>query len=61
MGISNSTVVLYMGIIKVKKISKISPKNQLDIYFVTSRQDWLGTTKPKNVFKLTKNPSTKLI
>ena len=32
---------------------KISPKNQLNIYFVTGRQYWLGTAKPKNVFRST--------
>ena len=26
---------------------KISPQNQLNIYFVTSRQDWLGMAKLK--------------
>ena len=30
-------------------------------YFVTSRQDWLGIAKPKNIFRSTYNPSTKLI
>ena len=40
---------------------KISPKNQLDIYYMTSNQDWLGKAKPKNVFRSTKNPSMKLI
>ena len=30
-------------------------------YFVTSRQYWLGIAKPKNVFRSTINPSTKLI
>ena len=35
--------------------------NQLDIYFVTSRKDWLGIAKPKNVFRSAKKPSTKLI
>ena len=54
--LSYSTVVLYIGIVKVWDSSpKISPKNQLDIYFVTSRQDWLGIAKPKNVFRSTKN------
>ena len=43
--ISYSRVVLYIGIIKV--CPKISPKNQLDIYFVTSRRNWLGIAKPK--------------
>ena len=36
-------------------------QNQLNIYCVTSRQDWLGIVKPKNVFRSTINPSTKLI
>ena len=30
---------------------KISPQNQLDIYFVTSRQYSLGIAKLKNVFR----------
>ena len=40
---------------------KISPQNQIKIYFVISRQDWLGIAKPNNVFRSTINPSTKLI
>ena len=34
-------------------------QNQLNIYFVTSRQYWLGTFKLKNVL-LSINPSTKM-
>ena len=34
---------------------------QLTIYFVISRQYWLGTAKPKNVFRSIINPSTKLM
>ena len=39
----------------------LAPKYQLNICFVTSRQDWLGITKPKNVFRSTINPFTQLI
>ena len=39
----------------------LAPKYQLNIYFVTSKQNWLGTAKPKNVFISTINPSAKLI
>ena len=42
---SYSTVVLYIGIMKVRDIGpKLSPQNQLDIYF-------LSIAKPKNVFR----------
>ena len=41
-------------------VPKIPPQNQLNIYFVTSKQDWLGIAKPKNVFRSAINPSTKL-
>ena len=39
------------------------PKNLIPIssYLITSRQYWLGIAKLKNVFKLTINPSTKLL
>ena len=39
---------------------KISPKNQPHISFKTVWQDWLGIAKPKNIFRLTLNPSNKL-
>jgi len=58
-GLSYSTVVLYIGIMKVWDL--ISPKNQVKIYFVTSKQDWLGIAKPQNVFRWFINPSMKLI
>ena len=34
---------------------KISPQNQLNIYFMTSRQYFLGIAKLKNVFRSTIN------
>ena len=40
---------------------KMSHQNQFNIYFVTSRQEWLGIAKPKNVYRLTINSSIKLI
>ena len=40
---------------------KYHPKNQLNIYFMTSRQDWLGIAKLKSAFRSTINPSMKLI
>ena len=55
-------VVLYLGIMKVWEFlpQNITPK-QLNIYFGTPRQDWLGIAKPKNVFRSTINLPTKLI
>ena len=38
----------------------ITPKSTY-ISFITSRQYWLGIAKSKNIFRLTINPSTKLI
>ena len=43
------------------KVRDFLPKNQCDIYFVTSKQDCLGIVKLKNVFRSTINPSTKMI
>ena len=42
-------------------VPKYLPQNQLNIYFVTSTQDWLGIAKPKNVFRSIINPSAKLM
>jgi len=39
----------------------LASKKQLYIYFATSRQDWLGIAKLKNVFRSTINPSMKLM
>jgi len=53
-------VVLYIGIIKVRDFGpKLSPQNQLEIYFLTVWEYWLGIAKPKNVFRLILNPSDK--
>ena len=41
---------LYIGIMKDFGL-KLSPKNQLDIYFLTLWEYWLGLAKPKNVFR----------
>ena len=38
---------------------KLSSQNQLDIYFLTVWEYWLGIAKPKNVLKSILNPSTK--
>ena len=53
-----STVVLYvyMDHRDLGFLAKYHPQNQLNIYFVTSMQDWLGIAKPKNVFRSTINP-----
>ena len=40
---------------------KYRPKTSFTFIFVTSRQDWLGIAKPKNVFRLNMMPSMKLI
>ena len=32
---------------------KLLPQNQLDIYFLTVWEHWLGIAKPKNVFRST--------
>ena len=34
---------------------KTSPKNQLHVSLTTMRQYWLGKTKPKQAFRLTRN------
>ena len=45
---------LYIGIMKVWGFwSKLSLQNQLDIYFLTLWEHWLGIAKPKNVFRST--------
>ena len=36
---------------------KLSPQNQLDIYFLTLWEHWLGLAKPKNVFRSILHPS----
>jgi len=43
------SVVLYIGIMKVRGFWSqfIIPLNQLDIYFLTVREYWLGIAKPK--------------
>ena len=41
-------------------VQKYHPKKPANIYFETSKQDWLGKAKPKDVFRSTINPSTKL-
>ena len=51
---------VYIGIMEVRN-PKISPQNQLNSYFVRSRQYWLGIAKLKHVFRSTINPSTKMI
>ena len=54
------TVVLYIGIMKFGDFGqKLSPQNQLDIYFLTHWEYWLGLAKPKNVFRSILNPSIK--
>ena len=61
-GLSYSTVVLYIGIMKVLGfLPKIPPTNQPNIYFLTVGQYWLGITKPKNVFRSTLNLCIKLL
>jgi len=53
-------VVLYIVIMKVRGFGpKLSPQNQLDIYFLTVWEYWLGMAKPKNVFRSILNPSIK--
>ena len=54
-----STVELYITTMKV--LIFMPTQSQLNIYFKESRQYWLETTKPKNVFRSTINPSNKLI
>ena len=44
----------------MKARGKLSPQNQLDIYFLTVKKYWLGIAKPKNVFRSTLNPSIKI-
>ena len=44
--VSYGIVVPYIGI-----IGFLATKNQQTIYFVTAGQYWLGTAKPKNVFR----------
>ena len=65
LAVSYSMVVLYtvyiyrdhegLGILA----QKLSPQNQLDIYFLTLWEHWLGIAKPKNVFRSILNPSIK--
>ena len=51
LSLSFSTVVLYVRIMKVRDfLPKISPKNQLNVYFVSFWQHRLGIAKLKNVF-----------
>jgi len=60
--ISYSTVVLYIGIMKVWGFGpKLSPLNQLDICFPTVWEYWLGIAKPKSVFRSTLNRCIKLL
>jgi len=40
---------------------KLSPQNQLDIYFLTVWEYWLGIAKLKNVFRSILNPSIKIV
>jgi len=48
--------VLYLGSWRLGiSYPKISPQNQLNIYFMTSRQYFLGIAKLKNVFRSTIN------
>ena len=51
MQLSYSTIVLYIGIIKVWGF--LPPTNQPNISFVTAWQHWLDIAKPKNVFRST--------
>ena len=57
------TLLHILGIMKVWDFlpQNITPKHQLSIYFVTSRQNWLGIAKLKNVFRSIIDPSTNLI
>ena len=67
----NCTIILRFGIMELwnflyKKLSQLdslfillSPQNQLDIYFLTLWEYWLGLAKPKNVFGSILNPSIK--
>jgi len=55
--LSYSTVVLYIGIMKVG----LKYQNQLNIYFVTSWQYWLGIAKLEKLFRSKINHSTELI
>jgi len=58
--VSYSTVVLYIRIMKVLGFwPEIITPNQLNIYFLTLWEHWLGLAKPKNVFRLILNPSIK--
>jgi len=58
--LSYSTVVLYIGIMKVWGFwFELSPQNQLDICFLALWEYWLGLPKPKNVFRSTLDPSIK--
>ena len=56
-------IVLYsrdhIGVGVAHKI--ISPKNQTQISQITMRQYWLGKTKPKQAFRLTRNTFNKLL
>ena len=42
-------------------LPQMSPQIQLKIYFVTSRQDWFGIDKLKNVFRSFQSHSIKLL
>ena len=57
---SYSTVVLYIGIMKVRGFwPQIITQNQLDIYFLTVWEYFLGIAKPKNIFRSILNPYIK--
>ena len=50
-----------LPVIPLVNSPKISPQNQLDIYFLRVWENWLGLAKPKNVFRSILNPSTKYL
>ena len=56
----NSTEIGIMEDIGIPYL-KISPQNQLNIYFMTPRQYQLGIAKLRNVITSIINPSTKMI
>jgi len=39
---------------------KLHPKNQINVYFVTSRQDWLGIAKPQKCLQINHKPFHKV-
>ena len=47
-------MVLYMGLGGFGSF-----RNQLDIYFLTDREQFIGIDKPKNIFRLILSPSIK--